>query len=252
VTLEPVWAELHARRFPDLRFDCGNDIDPGIVDAADLRDWSKRPTTTDQLRIERYIDRYDLRDRSLLHIGIGNSGLARRFHQRVKSIVGTSIDGPEIEVARELDFANYRAIRHNKYSGAAGIPAQEFDIIVDNNLTSPCCCIRHLAGLLHLLDSRLAPDGQIVTDREGLAWIPPGSNRRWSFDFDDLAAVAGAAGLNAYRVDGNIYVLGLAPPSAPGALPLLRHKLRHAATLPTTLAKLPRKVFRRLFRSTAD
>jgi hypothetical protein len=43
-----------------------------------LRNWSQKWTTPDQLRIERYIDRFDLRSKRILHIGIGNSGLARR------------------------------------------------------------------------------------------------------------------------------------------------------------------------------
>jgi hypothetical protein len=254
VALDPVWAELHARRFPELPFDCGKDNDPGIVDGPDLRDWSKRATTTDQLRIERYIDRYDLRDRHLLHIGIGNSGLARRFHRRVKSIVGTSIDDPEIEVARGLDLANYRVVKHNKYSDsdATSIATQRFDFIIDNNLTSPCCCIRHLAGLLQFLDTRLATGGQIVTDRAGLEWIPPGANGRWSFEFDDLAAVANAAGLNAYRIDANVFVLAHEPTDHAAALSLMRHKLRRFAMIPGTLVELSRKAFRRLLRSTSE
>src|SRR3954471_10645840 len=93
------WRELHELRFPELPFDCRNNDDPGILYGPDLRDWSAKATTPDQYRIEKYIDRFDLRDKRLLHIGVGNSGLARRFHRRVDEMVGTTIDEPDIKVA---------------------------------------------------------------------------------------------------------------------------------------------------------
>ena len=77
------WRKLHEERFSELPFDCGNDISPGIIYGPDLRDWSAKATTPDQYRIEKFIDRFDLRDKRVLHVGIGNSGLAKRFHRRV-------------------------------------------------------------------------------------------------------------------------------------------------------------------------
>ena len=180
-----------------------------------LRDWSEKWTTPDQLRIEKYIDQFDLREKRVLHIGIGNSGFAKRFQERVGEIVGTSLDEPEVELARTLHFPNYRAVLHNKYSGETEQIAGSFDFIVENNPTSACCCLRHLAELFQLLDSKLAEGGQIVTDRVGLAWIPENANPRWSFDFDDLQAVASAVGLNAWKIDRNTYVLCRSAPSKP-------------------------------------
>src|SRR5438309_7963833 len=104
---DAAWRELYKLRFSDLPFDCGNANDPGIIYGPDLRDWSTKATTPDQYRIERYIDRFDLRDKRLLHVGIGNSGLAKRFHGRVKEIVGTTIDEPDIRVAQALSYPNY-------------------------------------------------------------------------------------------------------------------------------------------------
>ncbi|MBV9527159.1 hypothetical protein [Sphingomonas sp.] len=243
------WHELHRRRFAELPFDCGNDVDPGIVDSPHVRDWSRRKTTDDQQRIESYIDRFDLRDRTLLHVGIGNSGLARRLHKRVKAIVGTTVDDPEIRVAHALGLPNYRAIKHNKYSGSTGIPAETFDFIIDNNPAVPCCCIRHLADLFSLYASRLGSNGQIVTDREGLQWSWPGAHERWSFDFDDIAAIARATGLNAYRVTADIYVLARSAPERPARMPLLRHGLRRFRTLPADLASQFLKRARRAARN---
>jgi len=226
------WRKLHELRFPELPLDCGNDSDPGIIYGPDLRDWSSKATTPDQYRIEKYIDRFDLRDKRLLHIGIGNSGLARRFHRRVMEIVGTTIDEPEIKVAGTLGYPNYSIVLHNKYSGDSGKLAGKFDVIIDNNPTSPCCCVRHLAALFSFFEDRLSSSGQIVTDREGLAWVPEESNPRWSFDFDDLAAVASAAGLGAFRVNRNVYVLARSAPLPPSIGSLARHIARRTIMLP--------------------
>lgn len=244
------WEEIHRTRFPELVFDCGNDSDPGVIYSDDLRDWSDKETTPDQYRIERYIDRYDLRDKRLLHIGVGNSGLARRFRNRVKEIVGTTIDQPEIDVARSLRLTNYSVVLHNKYHGGGEI-AGKFDFIVDNNPTSPCCCLRHLAALLDFYVVTLAEGGQIVTDREGLEWVPEESNPRWSFSFDDLAAVARLAGLSAYRVDRSVFVLSRDRPRPAELLSVARHKLRRLSSAPARIVKFGPGKARRLFHRTA-
>ena len=241
------WKEVHARRFPDLPLDCGNRTDPGIIYSEDLRDWSDKATTPDQFRIERYIDRFDLHDKRILHIGIGNSGLARRFHRRVGEIVGTTIDQPEIDVAKSLGLSNYAFVRHNKYAGEDAV-AGRFDVIVDNNPTSPCCCIGHLAELFRFYDSRLAEDGQIVTDREGLEWIPDGANRSWSFDFDDLSAIAALEGFSAHRINRNVYVLSRGELPRPGAMDLFRHSMRRAASVPRRAASLAFQALRKIRR----
>jgi hypothetical protein len=230
--LTEAWLELHRTRLPELPLDCGNVVDAGIIYSEDLRDWSNKATTPDQARMERYVDRYDLRSSRILHVGIGNSGFARRFHDRVREIVGTTIDEPEIRVARSLALPNYSAVVHNKYSGVDEALEGRFNFILDNNPTSPCCCLRHLSDMLDFYSKKLAPDGQIVTDRLGLRWVPATSNRRWSFDFDDLAAVAAAAGLTAFRRTGSVYVLARSAPPEPGMLSRSRHIVRRIAALP--------------------
>ena len=237
VTVTEAWRELHRSRFPNLPLDCGNLRDPGIIYSEDLRDWSDKATTPDQARMERYIDRYDLRQARVLHVGIGNSGFAKRFHPRVKEIVGTTIDEPEMQVAAVLGLPNYRFVIHNKYSGGNEGVEGKFDFILDNNPTSPCCCLRHLAELFEFYSDKLAPGGQIVTDQEGLGWVPHDSNPRWSFDFDDLTAVARVAGLSAYRVNRTVYVLSHSPPPQPDLMSLSRHIGRRARALPGQIVR---------------
>lgn len=242
---DSAWRKLHALRFPELPFDCGNAVDPGVVYSEDLRDWSDKPTTPDQSRMERYIDRYDLRRKRILHVGIGNSGLAQRFHRRVGEIVGTTIDEPEIKVAQNRAIPNYSFVVSNKFSGRHDAVTGRFDFILDNNLTSPCCCIRHLAVMLDFYRDKLADGGQIVTDRQGLEWVPDSQNRRWSFSFEDLSEVAVAAGLSAYRASRTVYVLARSTPSRPGRLARSRHLARRAKALPGEIVRqAPRSIER--------
>ena len=248
MTVTKAWRELHRSRFVDLPLDCGNLRDPGVIYSEDLRDWSDKATTPDQARIERYIDRYDLRNAHILHVGIGNSGFAKRFHARVKEIVGTTIDQPEIRVARALDLPNYRFVVHNKYSGRDEMIEGTFDFILDNNPTSPCCCIRHLSDLFEFYLRKLAPRGQIVTDRQGLGWVPDDSNRRWNFDFDDLAAVGAVAGLLAFRMSRNVYVLSRSTPLAPELSSRSRHIVRRIVLLPARIVRAGPRSFARIAR----
>jgi len=241
VTTGDRWRELHKRYFADLPFDCGNSTDPGVRYCEDLRDWSDKATTPDQRRIENYIDRFDLRQKRILHIGIGNSGLARRFHRRVQEIVGTTIDEPEMKVARSLAVPNYSFVLHNKFSGRDDVVEGTFDFILENNPTSPCCCVRHLSVLFDFYAKKLAPGGQIVTDRQGLEWLPEESNPRWSFTFDDLAAAASVAGFSAFRVDSNVYVVSRSAPPSPSLLPRARHALRRFDTF---CGKVARRLLR--------
>jgi hypothetical protein len=258
VTLTEAWRELHRSRFPELPLDCGNLHDPGVIYSEDLRDWSDKATTPDQARMERHVDRYNLRHARILHIGIGNSGFAKRFHARVKEVVGTTIDEPEIEVARSLALPNYRFVVHNKYSGLDDMVEGTFDFILDNNPTSPCCCLRHLSDLFEFYLKKLAPRGQIVTDRLGLRWVPDDTNPRWSFDFDDLAAVGAAAGLATFQMNGNVYVLSRSTPVAPDLVSRSRHIGRRIATVPgrivgtgpSGLARIARKSIKSVLVST--
>jgi hypothetical protein len=235
--LTDAWRELHRTRFPELPLDCGNRRDPGIIYSEDLRDWSDKATTPDQTRMEHYVDRYDLRRARILHIGIGNSGMAKRFHTRVGEIVGTTIDEPEMKLARALSLPNYSFVTHNKYSGRSEAVDGTFDFILDNNPTSPCCCIRHLAVLFEFYADKLASGGQIVTDRQGLEWVPQANHPRWSFDLDDLRPVSAVAGFSVFPMTNCVYVLARSAPPTPAALARLSSALRRVGALPGKIAR---------------
>jgi hypothetical protein len=246
------WHDLHRSRFADLPLDCGNERSPGVIYSEDIRDWSDKATTPDQKRMELYVDRFDLRQKRILHVGIGDSGLARRFHHRVREIVGTTIDDPEMRVARVAAVPSYTFVLHNKFSGKNGVVPGRFDFILDNNPTSPCCCVRHLAKLFDFYAEKLADGGQIVTDAEGLGWVPEGSDPRWGFNFDDLEAAAAVAGFSTFRANKTVYVLARAAPERAKLMPLLGHLGRRARRLPGRIvrngpreaARISRKIVR--------
>jgi hypothetical protein len=198
-----------ADRFSALPLACGNAIDPGIVASDDWRDWSDRATTVDQRRIENYLDRFSLAGKRILHVGIGNSGLARRFARRADEVVGISIDARELTLAQGLGLANYVAVERNKYAGLGDEIVGRFDFIIDNNINSACCCLSHLRGLLEEYCDRLTPCGQILTDKEGLAWIPEaaGLNPRWRFSLEDLACAADLTGLTTEAIGSHLAAL---------------------------------------------
>ena len=235
--LTDAWRELHRTRFAELPLDCGNSLSPGVIYSPELRDWSDKATTSDQARMERYVDRYDLRRARILHIGIGNSGLAKRFHMRVGEIVGTTIDEPEMQVARALSLPNYSFVTHNKYSDRNEAVNGTFDFILDNNPTSPCCCIRHLAVLFEFYAEKLASGGQIVTDRQGLEWVQEANQPRWGFDLDDLRAVGALAGFSVFPMTDSVYVLSRSAPPPPAVRSVWASRLRHAAMVPGKIVR---------------
>lgn len=218
--------QLHAARFAALPLRCGR-LEPGVLDSDEWRDWSEADTTPDQRRIEDYLDRFDLAGKRMLHIGSGNSSLARRFHARAALIVGTTVVPEEAALGNGLGLPRYRVLLHNKYGGAEGIEGP-FDFIVDNNPTTFCCCLEHLEAMLTLYAQLLAPGGQVVTDRVGLSWSlePTTSSERWGFAPEDLAEVASRAGLALFPFGKQTLILARAKPRSPSRLSYLAQVLR--------------------------
>jgi hypothetical protein len=217
-------------RFPELPLDCGRPGDPGIVERGAWADWVGQETTPDQLRIERYIDRYDLTGRAILHIGCGNSGLAARFAPRARSIVGTTVTPEELRHGREWiersGTANYRVLLHNKYLGREGMTDERFDFIVDNNPSTFACCLIHFARMMEFYAGALAPGGQIVTDRLGLGWSMAHSDPRWGFDAADIAAFGRMFSLQTHAVGADIIVLAHGAPPRPPLRGWVAHGMR--------------------------
>jgi len=91
--------------------------------------------------------------------------------------------------------------------------------------------------MVELYERKLAPGGQIVTDRLGLCWVPEVTHPRWSFDFDDLAAVAAAAGLTAFQRTASVYVLSRSAPLEPTIFSRSRNLVRRVVALPGRIVR---------------
>ena len=92
---------LPAGRFRSLPLDCGEDVAPGVDEVEEWQDFSHRETTNDQLRIEDIIVNLRLGSGgSLLHVGIGNSGLAVRLQSQFRGISGITIQPAEMALAQ--------------------------------------------------------------------------------------------------------------------------------------------------------
>ena len=69
--------------------------------------WEDRKTTTDEIDVINFIkENFDLKNKYLLHLGIGNSEIATRFTE-TKKIVGITISNRELQKAKNLNLNNY-------------------------------------------------------------------------------------------------------------------------------------------------
>ena len=82
---------------------CGNLDSPGIaLDNLAEIDYSRSPTSVDQARIEAWLRGADLAGKVLLHVGVGNSSLARGLADRVVRIDGLTVHPNEKAHAEAL------------------------------------------------------------------------------------------------------------------------------------------------------
>ena len=78
--------------------------------------WEDRSTTSDEIDIINFLKKnFNLRNKTLLHIGIGNSEIASKFSE-IKKIFGITISNSEIQKAKKLNIKNYEVYLCDKYS----------------------------------------------------------------------------------------------------------------------------------------
>lgn len=202
-------AEFLATRFAALPADCGNEAVPGTDESPRNRDWSARPTTRDQARIEEVIAPLLMPQSRLLHVGIGNSGLARRFCGQVAQVDGVTISHAEIEQANSLHLPNYIVRLLNKYGRDFATLIGPYDFILDNNPTTFACCRAHFARMMQTYAAMLALGGILVTDKAGLKHLASDNSTlaRWSFSSADWLSLAQVMGLACERHGETVLIL---------------------------------------------
>jgi SAM-dependent methyltransferase len=212
--------------FSTLLSFCGQLESPGIaVDFSQYSDFSMRETTEDQARIEDVLAAATPAESKVLHVGVGNSKFAQRFHGDGCQVVGITVSDEELRHAESLDIDGYRMLKLNKYSREFTrlIEDKYFDFVVDNNIAAFACCKYHFYLMLDNYLQCLKPGGKILTDQRGLDWslLDPS----FILSFEDLQGFEKQLPLAAKRETEMVYSLQRTAPGA--ALQALKvHALR--------------------------
>lgn len=133
--------------------------------------WENREITSDEFEIINFLEKsYDLRSKSILHIGIGNSFFAKKFFKN--QIFGITISQKEIDLAYSLRLSNYKVLLCDKYSlnFKEKLNNISFDLIVDTNLKSYSCCQDSFNFYIENLFYKLKKNGTLITSKNGMNW----------------------------------------------------------------------------------
>lgn len=187
--------------------------DCGVADPAGIyRDvsFANQPTTPDQARIADVLATQLRPESRILHIGVGNSGLAVRFAPAIAHIEGITIVPDELTAAIALNLPNYRVTLLNKHSPSLAKLPGPFDVIVDNNPGSFACCRRHFGDMLHIYANLLSPTGQILTDERGANWRQSGG---LALNWRTWSNYGKRYNLVPKRITASVWSLGVANPA---------------------------------------
>ena len=154
-----------------MKFDC-NCSKPLFINRQ-YSYWESRETTSDEREIiEKILDDKFLFNKNILHVGIGNSELAKKIDASNK-IFGITLSNNEIDYAKSLNLKNYKPIFCDKYS----LKFKEifhnikFNLIIDTNLKSYSCCQSAFDNMMESLFNYLEPGGRIITSINGMKWF---------------------------------------------------------------------------------
>src|ERR1700730_9698291 len=180
---------------------------PGIDEVPEWQIWTHHETTTDQLRIELELEKMVSRSASILHIGAGNSGLAKRFAPLVHRVLGITIHEEEVVLSRNLALDNYSVKIANKYCASMDDIDAKFDFIVDNNPSSFACCLFHFSRMLVTYQDLLKDRGRILTAQPGLGWVVTSNERSWSLEWEDWVELGRALRMPTVQVTKFVYAM---------------------------------------------
>ena len=195
-------------RFDEVCEVCGRLDHPGLAtDAPIWVDHTRDETTIDQARIEDALEGMQLEGRRILHVGVGNSGFARRFGTRVALIDGLTVSETEKNMADSLQIPNYTVHLLSKYGREfLHVIDNRYDYVVDNNLASFACCKYHFYRMLDNYLWCMQPGGRILTDQQGMDFTVE-DDPRWQLTYDDLVALETLFPLKVAAVTDTVYAL---------------------------------------------
>ena len=134
--------------------------------------WEDKESTEDENEIIKFLkNNFLLKDKKILHIGIGNSNFAKIF-SNINEITGITISKNEINYANNLNLKKYNVFLLDKYSinFENYFKNYQFDLIVDPNLKSYACCKKSFDFMFKNFSTLLSNNGTIITSRKGMNW----------------------------------------------------------------------------------
>jgi hypothetical protein len=164
-----------------LLVDCGGPFD--IEPAHAITCWEDQPLSPAEATLMHYLlaEPEQVRGRRVFHIGIGNSELPKALDGLIGEYVGITISAPELqrfecELASRPGMSGLLMNKHDPrlFSQITG----EFDFIVDTLLKSCTCCQKHFDETMDFFASKLAPNGVILTTRNGVNFGWSGTRKR--------------------------------------------------------------------------
>lgn len=134
--------------------------------------WEDKKVTTDEIEIVKYLNTY-IHDKkfSILHIGIGNSYVAK-YLNFYKKIDGITVSQNEIKKGLLLNINNYQIYFMNKFEKNIFLKNKlnHYDIIIDVNLKSFSCCEESFFDLINNYYKILNHNGILITSKKGMKW----------------------------------------------------------------------------------
>ena len=135
--------------------------------------WENKSTTRDERDIINYLkeNRDIIKDKKILHVGIGNTEFGQVFSKDVTFIDGLTISVPE----KRLGLKNkcYRNIHIcNKYNmnDMNNFILDKYDIILDQGIKCYTCCYEHFLDLISFYKNHLEVGGKIIISKHGMSW----------------------------------------------------------------------------------
>lgn len=135
---------------------------PGIESIYSDGPWVDRKETIDQQNISKFVTSIGTTGKTILHVGIGSSKIADRFHKSAKSIYGITVVPSEVEYAHTLKLQNYNASLLNKNESANLNKLGTFDYIIDNDIAAYACCKSHFKEMFDSYVSMLNENGLLL------------------------------------------------------------------------------------------
>jgi len=163
-------------------------------------------TTESQLQIHDYLDTRGVLGARILHVGIGCSTLAQRYKPRGALVTGVTLHPAEARHANGL--ASYvQVVIADKHAPdfCANLPAEAFDVIVDNNPASFACCRAHLLDTFRAYARALTNLGEwLVEMPRGTDWTAR-TSAHIKLERADLDRIAIILGLRVFERTARVF-----------------------------------------------